>query len=124
MKKKILIVEDNADHQFIVKAHLEAENYQVFQAQSALEALEILTWEPIDLIVLDLWLPGLDGMSLLKNLKSHEHWASIPVIVTSGALIEPDDVLPLVRLGVGHYFVKPYEPAQLVEAVENLLVAN
>lgn len=121
MNKKILIVEDNADHQFIAKAHLEAEHFQVFQAETGMKGLEILSKENIDLIVLDLWLPELDGLSLLKSIKTNERWASIPVIVTSGTLRAPDDIGPLKDLGVGEYFIKPYEPADLVEAVEHLI---
>lgn len=123
MEKNILLVEDNGDHQFVLKTHLEAENYQVFSAENGLKALKILSKEKIDLMILDLWLPKLDGFTFLQSLKAHPEWAVIPVIITTG-VERPKDILELAGLEVGNCFTKPYEPHEVVQAVENLLVCG
>lgn len=120
MKKKVLLVEDNPDHQFIAKAHLEAADYETFVVENGVHALKILETEKIDLIVLDLWLPKLDGFSFLKNVKTNSRWAKIPVIITSG--VEQLEMPDLADLGVREYFTKPYEPSDLVQAVENVFL--
>lgn len=122
MGKNILLVEDNSDHHFILKAHLEAADYQVFSADNGLKALKIVSKEKIDLMILDLWLPKLDGFSFLQSIRAHPEWANIPVIITTG-VERPKDILELAGLEVGSCFTKPYEPHQVVQAVESLLLS-
>src|SRR5579864_6062100 len=106
MGKNILLCEDNTDHHFIMKAHLEAENYQVFSADNGLKALKILAKERVDLLIVDLWLPKLDGFTFLQSLKSHPEWAGIPVIVTTG-IEHPKEILEMAGLQVRNCFTKP-----------------
>jgi len=123
MGKHILLVEDNSDHHFILKAHLEAEDYQVFSADNGLKALKILAKEKIDLMILDLWLPKLDGFAFLQSLRAHPEWSAIPVIITTG-VERPKDILDLAGLEVGNCFTKPYEPVDVVAAVGSLLLST
>ncbi len=123
MERNLLLVEDNCDHQFILKAHLEAENYRVFSADNGIKALKVLGKQKIDLIILDLWLPKLDGFTLLQTIKTHPAWANTPVIVATG-IERPKDILELAGLEVGNCFTKPYEPSELVQAVGDLLICQ
>jgi two-component system chemotaxis response regulator CheY len=121
MKKKVLVIEDNADHQAIIKSSLVSRNYLVVCADNPSDALHYLLDEKIDLIILDLWLPEMDGLSFLKDLKNVPEFSEIPVIVTSGTFGSEYDILKLNGYGVREFFMKPYDPAELVETVGSLL---
>lgn len=123
MKKKILLIEDNEDHKLILKTYLEAEDYDVLMAENGLSATRILATQKIDLIVLDLWMPSLDGLSFLKGMRSHPNWEKIPVIVTTG-MERTEGASHLTGLKVDEFFTKPYEPEKLVSAVGDLLLVK
>lgn len=121
MKKKILVIEDNKDHQTIVKSSLELKNYSVVCVDNPSDAIHYLLEEKADLIILDLWLPEMDGLSFLKDLKNIPEFSGIPVIITSGTFGNEYDLLKLNGCGIKEYFMKPYDPDELVEAVGSFL---
>jgi CheY-like chemotaxis protein len=86
-EKKILLVEDNAVNRRLAGFILRSQGYQVSEATSAQEAFEMLKNDPPDLIVMDIQLPGMDGLEITKTLKQQPATADIPVIaVTSYAM--------------------------------------
>ena len=91
-EKKILLVEDNPVNRRLAIFLLRSQGYQVREATSALEAFEILKTEQFDLIVMDIQLPGMDGLEATTKLRAEPATAEIPVIaVTSYAMAEDRD---------------------------------
>ena len=76
MSRNLLLIEDNTDHHFILKTHLEAANFHVYSADNGLKGLKVLGREKIDLIIMDLWMPKLDGFGFLHSLKARPEWSA------------------------------------------------
>jgi DNA-binding NtrC family response regulator len=97
---------------------LEAEGYEVREAESAEEALPLLESEPVDLGLFDVRLPGMDGLALLQ--RARELWRDLPVIVISGHAETPD-VVEAMRRGALDFFGKPVDRDRVVVSVRNAL---
>ena len=104
-KERILVVEDEEDILELVRYNLARENYQVYCASSGEEALEIVASEPSDLIVLDLMLPGMDGLEVTKILKNDFKTTDIPIVMLTAKGDEADIVTGL-ELGADDYITK------------------
>lgn len=115
--KKILIVEDDNDIHNLIKEILEKENYKIFEAYSGTEALMVLDKEDIELILLDLMLPGLNGEEIIKRIKN------IPIIVIS-AKISPEDKVNVLLNGANDYITKPFNSEELIARVKVQLRIN
>ena len=109
--RKILIVEDNNDIHNLIKEILEKENYITMDAYSGTEAILLLEKENIDLILLDLMLPGINGEEIIK--KVHD----IPIIVISAKNCVDDKVNVLLN-GANDYITKPFEAKELVARIK------
>ena len=109
--KNILVVEDDTDIHNIIKEILQKENYKIFDAYSGTEALMILEKENINLILLDLMLPGLSGEEIIKSEKS------IPIIVISAKTAIEDKVNVLLE-GANDYITKPFKAEELLARVK------
>jgi len=106
MAKKILIVEDDSFLQGLISRKLKAENFDVFIALSAPEALTIIDGGLVpDLILLDLLLPQMDGYAFLKNIRAKAQFKTTPVIVFSN-LSEEKDIKRAKDLGITDFMVK------------------
>lgn len=112
--EKILVVDDNREIVYSISELLRYEGYQVANAYDGMEALDILEREKIDLILLDVMMPRLNGLSALMKLREKSH---IPVIILSARTEESDKVSGLV-LGADDYVEKPYNPAELTARVK------
>ena len=112
--KKILLVEDNKEIHELIKNVLEKERYIVINAYSGTEALIILEKEKIDLILLDLMLPGINGEEIIKKIKN------IPIIVIS-AKISKEDKINSLLIGANDYITKPFSLMALVSKVNALM---
>ena len=110
----ILVVDDNREIVYSISELLKYEGYQVANAYDGMEALDILEREKIDLILLDVMMPRLNGLSALMKLREKSH---IPVIILSAKTEESDKVSGLV-LGADDYVEKPYNPAELTARVK------
>ena len=107
-EKKILLVEDNPVNRRLAMFLLRSQGYQVREATSAQEAFEILKSEPFDLIVMDIQLPGMDGLEATTKLKGEPATANIPVIaVTSYAMAGDRD--KALAAGCSGYVTKPID---------------
>ena len=109
--EKILIVEDNIDIHNLIKEILEKENYKIFDAYSGTEALLLIEKEKIDLILLDLMLPGINGEEIIQQIKE------IPIIVIS-AKSSNDDKVNILLEGANDYITKPFNTEELLARVK------
>ncbi|MBU5590412.1 response regulator transcription factor [Clostridium sp. MSJ-4] len=110
----ILIAEDEQDIRDLIELHLIKEGYNVFKAENGLEALDIFKNNPIDLAILDVMMPKLDGFSLLKNIREN---SEIPVIFLTARDEDTDKVLGL-GLGADDYMTKPFSPLELIARIQ------
>ena len=101
---KILIIDDEKDNTEIIKDILEDVNYSTMLARSAAEAKVVLAANHIDLILMDVWMPGQDGISLLSEW--HSEGLDTPVVMMSGHA-EPSDIVKAMKLGAVDFLKKP-----------------
>lgn len=113
----ILIVEDNIDIHNFIKEVLEKKQYKVLDAYSGTEALMIIEKENINLVLLDLMLPGLNGEEIIKKVKN------IPIIVIS-AKISPEDKVNVLLNGANDYITKPFNKDELLARIAVQLRIN
>jgi len=119
-KKRVLVIEDDTDIQELLRFTLEREGLGCFSALSAEEGLRLLKSGEMDVVVLDIMLPGMSGIDALKRMKAKSELARIPVILASAKGEDPDVILGL-ELGADDYVVKPYSPRVLVARIRRLL---
>ncbi len=110
----ILVVDDNKEIVYSISELLKYEGYQVIKAYDGMEALRVLEEHKVDLILLDVMMPRLNGLSALMKLRENYR---IPVIILSAKTEESDKVSGLV-LGADDYVEKPYNPAELMARVK------
>jgi DNA-binding response OmpR family regulator len=110
----ILIAEDEADIRRLLKISLEEKAYHVFEAKDGVAALQIMTEHEIHLALLDVIMPKLDGLNLLRQIRETSH---IPVIFLTARGEEIDKIVGL-GLGADDYIVKPFSTSELVARVE------
>lgn len=119
-KEKILVVDDEEDILELVRYNLAKERYQVISALSGEIALEKAREERPDLILLDLMLPGLDGLTVCRELKHDPLTSSMPIIMLTAKGEEADIVVGL-ELGADDYIVKPFSPRVLQARIKAVL---
>ena len=112
--KKILIVEDDVDIHNLIKDILKKERYDVISAYSGTEAILLIEKNNVDLILLDLMLPGLSGEELIRKIKD------IPIIVLS-AKVSSEDKVNVLSNGANDYITKPFNPLELIARVKSQL---
>jgi len=119
-KERILVVDDEEDILELVRFHLSREGYQTALAASGEEALKKAGRDAFDLIVLDLMLPGLDGLEVAKALKAAPKTKSEPRIMLT-AKGEDADVVAGLEIGADDYITKPFSPRVLTARVKAVL---
>ena len=115
-KAVILIIEDDAQIQEMLAFALAKEGWKLLRADTGEEGAEAARKERVDCVLLDIMLPGMDGLKTLKKIKEIEHCRDVPVIITS-AKGEDADVITGLELGADDYVVKPYSPKVLIARV-------
>jgi two-component system, OmpR family, phosphate regulon response regulator PhoB len=118
--EQILVVDDEPDIAALVVYHLARESYRVRTARDGREALTALESQLPDLILLDLLLPGVPGLEILKELRRRPETSAVPVILLT-ALKEEQDRIAGLRLGADDYVAKPFSPPELVLRVGAVL---
>ncbi len=113
MAKTILVVEDDKDILNLIDWHLRAEGYETKTAEDGILGFELAKREKPDLIILDLMLPSMDGLTICKHLKKNEATEHIPVIMLTAKGEEVDRVVGF-ELGADDYMVKPFSPRELL----------
>jgi len=119
-RERILVVDDEEDILDLVRYNLEKDGYEVACAASGETVLPAVRRLPPDLIILDLMLPGVDGLTVMKLLKADEAARRIPVIMLTAKGGEADIVTGL-ELGADDYVTKPFSPRVLVARVRSVL---
>ena len=117
MAKKILVIDDEPKIVEICRDYLKAAGYEVTSAEDGLRGLAAIRRERPDLIVLDLMLPGIDGLELCRLLRRE---SSVPVIMLTARVNETDKLIGL-ELGADDYITKPFSPRELVARVRTVL---
>ena len=121
---RILVVEDNRDTSALLRDLLEAEGYAVESAVTGEKALEVLAQNPdVDLLVLDLMLPGMSGYDVIERLRADGDMASIPVLVLS-ALSSTSARIRGLRDGADDYMTKPFLPEELLARTRTLVTSR
>ena len=119
-KERILVVDDEEDILELVRFHLAREGYQLTLAATGEEALKKAKRETFDLVVLDLMLPGLDGLEVAKALKADTRTKSVPIVMLT-AKGEDADVVSGLEIGADDYITKPFSPRVLTARVKAML---
>ncbi|MBU4288177.1 MAG: response regulator transcription factor [Proteobacteria bacterium] len=119
-KEKILVVDDEEDILELLKYNLNREGYKVVSASSGEKCLQKAASEKPDLIVLDLMLPGIDGLEVTKILKSDSKTLHIPIIMLT-AKGEEADIVAGLELGADDYITKPFSPRILIARVRAVI---
>lgn len=117
MKTKVLVVDDEQDILDLVRYHLEREGYQVVGCRDGKSALDLVGRDNPDLVILDLLMPGVDGLEVCRRLRRD---SAIPIIMLTAKADEMDKVVGL-ELGADDYVTKPFSPRELVARVRAIL---
>ena len=118
--KKILIVDDQLEIRDLVEVTLKSGDYQVFQGSSGEEAVFIAKQEKLDLIIMDVMMPGtLDGIEATRIIKSHPDTQECTVVMLSGQSLDEDRQKGF-SAGADDYFIKPFSPLQLIKKVQEV----
>lgn len=118
--RKILVVDDDPTMVKLINVNLKLNNYAVVEAASGEQALEIVATEPLDLVVLDIMMPGVDGWEVLKRIRGNGNTEEMPVILVT-AKTQDSDVIRGWELGADEYVIKPFNPLLLVEVIKMVL---
>ena len=113
----ILIADDEAEIRDLLCLYLEKEGYQVIEAVDGTEALQKFKSSSIDLAVIDVMMPGIDGFHLLKQIRET---SNIPIIILSARIADNDKILGL-DLGADDYLTKPFNPLEAVARIQSNL---
>jgi DNA-binding response OmpR family regulator len=115
--KRVLVVDDDVKTTELVKLYLKRDGYKVFTAYDGIEALRLARESHPDLIVLDLMLPGIDGLQICRTLRDE---SDVPVIMLTAKTTEQDKLIGL-DLGADDYVTKPFSPKELAARVRAVL---
>lgn len=114
MREKILVVDDEKDIVDIIEFYLKNENYEVIKSYSASEALEHIYGEEIELAILDIMMPEIDGMKLCRKIRENYNF---PIIMLTARVNDLDKINGL-TMGADDYVTKPFKPLELVARVK------
>ena len=117
MPARILVIEDDPDTAQLVRLYLARDGHNVLAASDGVKGLNMAREEAPDLVVLDLMLPGLDGIEICRELRGY---SNVPIIMVT-ARVEEDDRLAGLDLGADDYLTKPFSPRELAARVRAVL---
>lgn len=117
-KENILIVDDNYDMLELLQRNLKTLNFHTYKASSVTEAIDILKYSSIDLLITDIQMPGINGIELIKYVQ--EHFPTIPKLVITG-FPSVDNAIDAVKSGASDYLAKPFTNEELKKSVKNLI---
>ncbi len=115
--RHVLVCDDEKDIVAALKIYLEAEGYHVLTAFNGREALDVFAREPVDLILLDIMMPGMDGITTMSRLREQ---SNVPVIFLTAKSEGTDKVLGL-NVGADDYITKPFNPVEMLARVRSQL---
>ena len=121
MKKTILTIDDQADIRRLVRMTLEYDGYNVLEACEGEEGLALARSRRPDLILLDVMMPGIDGLMVSKTLQADPQLSRIPVIMLT-ALDRDSDIDAGMDAGARAYLCKPFGPVELLQMIESFIL--
>lgn len=120
LQPTILIIENEVSNRILIERVLSTRGYRCVSASNGQEALGILDYEHVDLILTDLSMPVLDGYRTTQLIRARPAMASVPIVaVTAYALNDENEAA--MQIGCNEYLTKPFKPRQLLEVVDRLL---
>jgi CheY-like chemotaxis protein len=119
----VLVVDDDDDNIVIASTILRTHGYDVLTASGGLAALDILEKEHVDLVLLDVMMPEVDGIEVLDRIKANPRHAGLPVILVT-AKAQDEDVLTGYKCGADYYITKPFTSRQLLHGIGLVLGAE
>ncbi len=114
---EIIVIDDDKEIAELVEIHLVSEGYKVWKANSAREGLQMIAAEDIKLVILDIMMPGMDGLSLCAKIRES---SAIPIIMLSARSTDLDKIIGL-GAGADDYVTKPFNPLELTARVKSQL---
>jgi len=121
-KKKIFLLDDEPDFVKVIKARLEANNYEVITASNGKEALERIESDNPDAIILDILMPQMDGYQVCERLRQGKKTADIPIILLTGKDLEPRGIDErCLKLGINAFLPKLVDAKELLAKIEEVL---
>ncbi len=120
MKGTILVIDDERDLVELVRVNLEKEGYDVIAATDGQSGIEVITRHKCDLIVLDLMMPGMDGLEVCRKLRGDARLSRTPILMLTARATEADKIVGL-EMGADDYMIKPFSPRELVARVKAIL---
>ena len=117
---RVLVIDDHQDIRSLLARHLQREGYEVETLADGQRLWQVLAQQPVDLIILDLMLPGDDGLSLCRQLRSEPRYAALPIIMLTAKGEEIDRILGL-EMGADDYMAKPFSARELLARVKAIL---
>jgi len=119
-KPVILVVDDQTQNNDLLEAYLVPEGYEIIKATSGAEALEKLAGNQIDLILLDVMMPGMDGFEVTRRIRQDQKNKLMPIILVT-ALKETEDRIQGIKAGCDDYISKPFDKMELLARIQSLL---
>ena len=119
---RLLIVDDISDNRAILTRRFERRGFEVVEADSGFAAIELIEREPFDLVLLDVMMPGIDGIETLKRIRGLKSASALPVIMVT-AKSESDNIVGALELGANDYVTKPVDTEELLACMERWLGA-
>ncbi len=120
MPGKILVVEDNEKNRKLIRVVMNSKGYEIVEADDSVSALEMLAQETPDIILMDIGLPGMDGLELTKKIKQDESTKDIPIIAVTAHAMHGDEE-KILEAGCNGYISKPINVAEFPTAIEKAL---
>ncbi len=117
VKRTVLVVDDDREIVDAIEIYLKSEDFFVLKAYDGLKALEILTEQRVDLLIIDIMMPKLDGLQATIKIRESRN---IPIIILSARSEDTDKILGL-NLGADDYITKPFNPMELIARVKSQL---
>jgi DNA-binding response OmpR family regulator len=121
MAKKILVVDDEPDILDLATVRLKKLGYEIIEAVDAEAAMNFLQNDTVDLILLDLLLPKMQGDEFCRKLKSDDRYKNIPVILFTASTIRPSIPGKIKEMGADDCIFKPFESEELIGKVKNFI---
>src|ERR1051325_5204342 len=120
MTQTVLVIDDEKDLIELVRYNLSREGFDVINSTDGATGLELAKQGGVDLVILDLMMPGMSGLEVCRRLRAEEKTASVPVIMLTARAGKPDPFIGL-ELGADAYVPKPFSPRELVARVRAVL---
>jgi diguanylate cyclase (GGDEF)-like protein len=114
---RLLIVDDIRDNRVLLRRRFERRGFEIVEAESGLAALELIDNESFDLVLLDIMMPGIDGIETLKRIRQHRSASALPVIMVTGKTAS-ENMVEALQLGANDYVTKPVDFAVALARVE------